>query len=70
MDTVEGVDQQNGEWIFGSQLRRRGEERKKNNTTGDGMGPTKKRDPSYTGERKEREESDNAKHQSKGTSQS
>ena len=49
---------------------RRGEERKKNTTTGDGMGPTKQRDPSYTGEQKEREESDNANHQSKETPQS
>ena len=32
------------------------------------MGPTKNMDTSYTGERKEREESDKAKQKSEGTS--
>ena len=61
MDTVKGVYKQHGEWGAGSQPRRRRGGRKQNTSTGDGMGPTKNMDPSYTGERKEREESDKAK---------
>ena len=46
---------------------RRGKERKQNTSTEDDMGPTKNIDTSYTGEWKEREESDKGKNQSDGT---
>ena len=59
-ETVKGVDNQYGEWGDGSQSIRRGDERKIKEQYRGWHGIKKKMDTSYTGKRKEREESDKA----------